>query len=50
MQNASKAKSKLVREGYYDFIKSLVEQKNELCVNWRDKFDEEFKVFSIILR
>ena len=49
IHNASKAKRKLLREGYDDFIRSLVKQKNELCIDWRDKFDEEFKVFSRIL-
>ena len=49
IQNAHTANKKLVREGYADFIKELVKQKNELCIDWRDKFDEEFKVFSRIL-
>ena len=47
--NAQQAKKELLREGYAEYIKSIVEQKKDLCVNWRARFDEEFKVDSIVL-
>ena len=46
IRNAHEANRKLVKDGYADFIKSLVEQKSDKCINWRDRFDEEFKVNS----
>ena len=44
IRNAHQANKKLVKEGFPGFINSLVEEKNDLCINWRDRFDEEFKV------
>ena len=46
IRNVHEANKKLVRKGYDDFIKSLVEQESDKCTNWRDRFDEEFKVNS----
>lgn len=46
IRNAHEANKKLVRQGYADFIKLQVEQNSDMCINWRDRFDEEFKVNS----
>ena len=50
VRDAQFVHKKLVNEGLPGFIKRLVEDKNDRCENWRDRFDKEFKVNSMSLR
>ena len=50
VRDAQYVYKELVKEGYPGFIKRMVEDKNDRCENWRDRFDKEFKVNSMSLR
>ena len=49
IQNAHQANKKLAKDGFPDFIKRLVEDKNDRCENWRNRFDKEFKVNFLLM-